>query len=325
MRTWRIAVVIVGVLGCKGGSGGSIPPDELGEALIDALCGRFVRCGVIEDQAACLDLFGGQIDTSIVELENAIANGTVLYDGVATARCLDAFEQQSCDETSESVRVEPQACDDAIRGTVADGGGCFIATQCISRECNIPSCPGACCEGTCDPTVAEAQLGESCVTALCAEGAFCNGTDVCEALLAAGQPCTGDNECGYGLNCPNTNLCADAPNLGDPCPDGGCADLGTSCSSSMVCVAGARRGEACPVGTGCVGPSICNTTTRICEAPPAIGQPCQFQCESGAFCDQTTNLCTADKADGAACNGDNECASRFCDPTSICATEAPCI
>src|SRR5688572_12750248 len=112
---------IAGLVGCGGGGGGSISPEEFGDAIVDAVCERYARCGLVTSVAACRDLVQAA-DAQFIELVNAIEMGTIEYDGGLVADCIDAFASASCDETSESVRAEPDACADAIQGTVPDGG-----------------------------------------------------------------------------------------------------------------------------------------------------------------------------------------------------------
>jgi hypothetical protein len=319
--------LIVGLTGCGGGGGGGLAPEDLGEAMADAFCTRLVRCGLVASTAACEAL----LDVDNEELLAAIEAGTIDYDGVAARECLDAFAAASCDQSSESVRVEPPACAEAIRGTVADGGVCHASAECISQDCTVPDCGMACCAGTCATTTPDAAIGGSCATASCVDGAYCDAAMVCRALLAANATCTGNDECGYGLYCEQTGpsgVCRDAPNRGDACPTGDCADLGDRCDqATMICVALSAAGGPCGTsGGGCQFGLVCDAATMSCASPPAIGQPCQFQCADGAYCDAGT--CAAVKPDGQMCVGDDECVSDYCDPfatPSVCAAEPICI
>src|SRR5690349_24586275 len=103
LRAGTLAV-IVGLAGC-GGGGGSVSPDEFGDAIAQALCERYARCGVVASVAECLDLV--QVGGEFTELIHAVEMGTIEYDGGKVAECLDAFAAASCDDTSESVRHEP--------------------------------------------------------------------------------------------------------------------------------------------------------------------------------------------------------------------------
>lgn len=319
---------LVAVMICAAGCGGGVAIEDFDDALADAFCDRFLRCGGIESRDLCREL----LDTSgaeLVELQHAVADGSVLYDEEAMEECLDAAALQSCDKTAEDARVQPPACRDAIRGTVADGGACAIGEQCVSGSCDNPSCGMACCVGTCEPTVSEVAIGGACGTntTVCVEGAFCNTSLICQALLAANEPCIIDEQCGYGLYCSGTtDTCTDAPNRGDACPDDECADLGTFCDADGTCAALPRRGEACEPFGGCVVPNLCNPDTLTCEPPPGVGQPCDFVCAVGAYCDEVSGSCIAEKANGQPCETGGECASGLCDEvTALCGDAPVCI
>ncbi|HVV86997.1 MAG TPA: Dickkopf N-terminal cysteine-rich domain-containing protein [Kofleriaceae bacterium] len=322
----RIGVFLVGALALAACGGDSISIGDLGEKLVNAECARYARCGVYTSKDACVADARANFST----IEASVAAGRIKYDGGAAADCLDAFESESCDSTTESARVTPPACDDAIKGAVADGGACFISTECVSRSCSVPDCGMACCQGTCDATVAKAAIGASCANADCVDGAFCNDSDVCAALLAAGQTCQNDDQCGYGLACGN-NVCAPAANRGDACLDGRCSDIGDRCDGNMTCVALSGAGGACTTDFGgvfdCQLPLVCNQTTLQCENPPTAGQACTTFCANGLFCNDDTHQCEARRANGMACAGDGDCQSDFCDQSGanpVCAVTPTC-
>jgi hypothetical protein len=319
---------LVAVMVCAVGCGGGVAIEDYGDALADAFCERFARCGGIESRAVCREILGDP-GSYFIELQHAVADGSVIYDEEAMEECLDALASASCDRTAANARVEPQACRDALRGTVADGGACAIGAQCISGGCDNPSCGMACCTGTCEPTVTEAAIGQACGTntARCVEGAFCNVNLTCQALLRANEPCIVDAQCGYGLYCEGTtDTCKDAPNVGDACPADECADLGTYCNAAGTCARMARRGERCEGSGGCVVPNLCNPGSLTCVPPPGVGQPCDFVCAVGAYCEEATDTCVALKADGQPCQVGDECASNFCDEaTALCGRPPVCI
>jgi hypothetical protein len=308
--------------------GGGVKIDDLDDELVDALCERQVRCGAY----ASLDECRAAANASIEELKRAIEAGRVDYDEGKAGDCLEALGSASCDTTSESARDEPDACREAIRGTVADGGECFADQDCISADCTVPeTCTMACCAGTCAMTRAEVAIGGTCngTTGPCAEGSFCDSASTtCVALRAMGGACSGDSQCGYGLYCSEAGTCADAPNRGGACPDGYCADLGDRCDpTSMTCVPLGRTGDACSEGFAglfdCQQPLTCNQTTLQCGPAPATGEPCVFFCATGSFCN-ANDVCEATKADGQACGGDDECQSDHCNDMDVCGTEPVC-
>lgn len=326
----RSSAILAGALAlamaaCGGSSSVSI--DDLPGELEAALCSRYARCGYYVSQAACLD----DVSLDIAQLKASIAAGRVAYDGNLVNDCIGGLGAASCDNTAQDARVNPAACDQAIRGTVADGGVCFTTQECLSKSCDTTACGMACCAGTCAPTVADAAIGGSCASASCVEGAFCNASEVCTALLAANAACQGNSQCGYGLTCA-ANVCAASANRGESCAAGGrCNDLGDRCdATSTTCVAKSAIGGACSMGFAgfldCQQPLVCNQTSLKCENPPAIGATCAFSCANGAFCNDQ-NTCEAPRANGGACGNDGECASTYCDDNvtpSVCAAKQTC-
>lgn len=317
----RMGVLLAGVLAACGGSD-SVSLDELPDALASAQCERLVRCGLYTSAADC----EAAINFNITEIQHSVEAGRVAYDGEAVAECLDTLGSASCDLTTESARVTPQSCKDAIKGAVAAGGTCYDSGDCQSARCDLPDCGNACCMGTCQDGPAEVTVGQSCADAPCDDRSFCqNGT--CQALLASGAACQGSDECGFGLMCGN-DACTAAAHRGDACVDGDCAEIGDRCDSTDHCAALVAVGGACSGGIAglfdCQRPLVCNDTTLKCEAAPTAGQACQFFCGGNLFCNDQ-NTCEAPRADGAACGSNSECASDFCDDvTSKCAALPLC-
>lgn len=309
--------------------GGGVKLEDLGDTIIDALCERQVRCGAYTSVAECKA--NASINTE--EFERSVEAGRTRYDEDKAADCLEALGDASCDSTAQNVRVQPQACRDAFRGTVADGGVCYNDEECLSENCTVPDCGMACCAGTCDMTRAEVAIGGTCngTTGPCASGSFCDSaTSTCTALKAAGGTCTSNSQCSYGLYCNEATppVCADAPNRGGACPDGYCADIGDRCDgTSMTCVALGKVGDPCSEGFAglfdCQQPLTCNQTTLQCANPPNAGEACVFFCSSGNFCN-ANDICEAQKPNGQACMGDDECQSSFCDANNLCAAEPVC-
>jgi hypothetical protein len=319
------ALLISSIAALGAACGGGVKLEDLGDEIINALCERQVRCGAFASVEACR-AFANANDE---EFRRSVEAGRATYDEDKAADCLEALGDASCDSTAQNVRAQPQACRDAFRGTVADGGTCYNDEECISEDCTVPACPEACCAGTCSVTRAEVAIGGACnqTTGPCASGSFCNGT-TCTALVATGGACTSNSQCAYGLYCLEAGTCADAPNRGDACPDAYCAEIGDRCSATMTCIALGRIGDACSEGFAglfdCQQPLTCNQTTLTCANPPIAGEVCQFFCASGNFCNDTS-VCEAVKANGQACTGDDECSSLYCDEVSmLCADEPVC-
>ena len=323
----RVALLLV-LIGCTTHDG-PVAIDDLGSRVVDAVCQQYVRCGVFTNQSFCAATF--RIHEQ--DIVAAVKDGTVKYDGGKAADCLAAFSADTCDPTTHEARVEPQACKDTFKGTVADGGACEVNEQCVSQSCNLQSCSMACCPGTCAPTpAAPAAIGQPC-TGACADGAFCK-SGTCAALLAAGTTCQSDSDCDYGLACvgaTGAEKCAAAPSAGQACVShygsstpSSCIVEGLTCdTTAMKCVAFLDSGATCSAqGPQCKQDLACDPTTSKCGALPAVGQSCSGSCAVGAFCDFSgTGKCVAVLPDGQACTSDEACQSGNCDTTTTKCTE----
>jgi hypothetical protein len=328
------ALGAVMTFGC--GGGGSVAVDNLADAVANSACDRLVRCGAVADHATCVALY-----RTLVNEDNLIAGvkaGMIKYDGGKAQECLDALAGASCDPSAQDERVEPPACKDAIKGTVADGGACKNSAECVSNSCNIPSCSMACCAGTCNPTApAAVAIGQSCAAAPCVDGAYCDATQKCVALLSANASCTSDDQCGYGLLCigaTGSATCAAAPKAGDACVTHNgsktCIVDGLLCDSTSHCATQLASGTTCdPQAPLCKFDLSCDATAKTCGALPTTGKACAGECAPGSYCklDQTTGTgtCTAPNPDGTACQNDVECTSNHCDgTTNKCAPRMGC-
>jgi hypothetical protein len=176
-----------------------------------------------------------------------------------------------------------------------------IDAPCTSAGGECAGGDGACFNRFC---IRHAALGASCESAVCAQGAFCNASQVCKAPSTAGAACTADGECALGLWCDGAGVCA-APLL-----------AGHACATGDACAAGLR----CDGGTCQASPTVCMTSTDCgsapvmscvdaygtqCQAPLALGAGCGpgYPCVAGAVCDAnfTSTTCVAVPGAGAAC------------------------
>jgi hypothetical protein len=339
MRTLVIATTLL-VAGC---GGGSVALDDHASAVRGAYCSHLVSCGEMESVETCLkantgfDFRLGGLDLRLsASLAAAIDMSKVDYDGDNAKRCLDALGRRGCDPTTEAARTVPDACFQIFNGLLHADEACARGDECISRQCDVPDCPDACCMGVCvgDDAPGRAQLDESCEVAACANGLFCDkGTATCVALKGQGGFCVSIAECRFGLYCNQSGECTgNLPMLGQSCT-GPCRDEGTQCSTtSRTCVKVALVGEPCDMSSDCSPFYRCDAT-KHCIAGIAIGDPCtasQRCADAGAFCDvapgDLLGTCALTKPEGEQCQGDQACQSRTCDQaTRQCVPEPVCI
>jgi hypothetical protein len=323
-------LVISGLLASVGCGGNSVSQKDLPTELVNTVCAKSVKCGEFVSLTECKRFYTafGFFDQIIKTIEL----GKASYDPDKMGECLDAFSSQTCDSTSKSNREQPQACRDAIKGKTTTGGACTDDSQCASSNCRVTAQPMACAAGTCDGE--PGAVGASCAMAACNPGLFCeSASKTCKTYLAAGASCMNNDECDYGLSClGEVQTCKAPPKTGEACPDGECALSGDYCNAtSNTCVSNAKQGEACdPLSNNCIGPLLCDQTSKTCVPLPAIGAACAGACDIGAFCNRTSKLCEAAKADGATCTNGAECNSNNCvrpsgSITGTCTAKALCL
>ncbi len=325
-----LALGLVMLVGC---GGGGIAIDDVPDAVRGEYCQFLTRCHLVQSESECKSLNIG-LDFHIgASLRAAIDAGKVHYDGDKLGECYGDFGDQSCDRTSEDARApNGKACDEAITGTVGAGGVCAISEECISRECDVPDCPDACCQGTCTgdtPPPTRVALGGTCIESSdCARG-YCDIASTCVALKAAGTSCSSISECDYGLACAGTmRTCKALPTLGEACPDSACRDLGTYCNASMICAKVGLPGDACVTRADCSAAYVCDPTSH-CALGPREGEACSntLRCSQyGNFCNTATMTCKPRQADGATCSSDSQCTSFYCtdDTVRVCGPEPVC-
>jgi hypothetical protein len=323
------ALIAAAAAGC---GGGSIDINDLGPAVADSTCQYYVSCGLFSTVDDCKTFFGNNsIDPQLLADVEA---GLIDYDGGAAKDCLDALASASCNQGDESSRTTPSSCDDAFSGTVADGGACFVSDECVSSNCVVPGCGMACCAGTCGPAdPPPAAIGQSCEATFCVDGAYCDQTATCAALLPADSACQGDSQCAYGLLCLGAGTCQAPHDVGEDCITGGsapeCGLLGVVCDTTTnKCMRYLAENAACdPQVGGCQPFFFCDQTTMVCTSYPKVGQACPDGiCAPGGFCDQTSQMCLGPQANGQTCSSDSQCQSNYCDLTSsVCADPVVCM
>jgi hypothetical protein len=331
MRRLVLAIALLAACGDDDSGGGSIPIDDLQGALISAYCNLYVMCGLVDDATTCRAIFGAEVEVD-ADLLAAVEAGKIIYHPDKARECLNGIGG-SCDQNQFFTNDAQEACEATFEGTVAAGGQCAMSEECRSRECNIPSCPDACCQGTCvGDTPVRSQVGGPCESTSQCIDSFCDfQTNTCGAYRPTGAACTSDSQCQVG-GCVDS-ICALLPGPGEICSsttgDVECNDLGYQCSTtSMTCVAYGLTGDPCMTSRDCSPLYVCDTA-GTCGLQPRLGEACDplsSGCIDRSYCDMTTSICTAGKPDNSACAEDEQCASGNCDfTTNVCTTPPICI
>ena len=334
MRRLALAIALLAAGTDDDGGSGPIPIDGLQNALVNTFCNVYVNCGLIDDVATCrmldIDL---EIDKNVIA---AVEAGKVIYHGDNARACLAALSGAGCEVNALNRSDNAAVCDLMFEGTVAADGQCAIDEECLSQQCNVTSCPDACCQGTCfgDAPPPRPRVGESCAMSFDCIDSFCDSTSrICTAYRQLGAPCTSDSECAAGACV--VDVCTALPGPGEACTpstsDPGCSHVGYVCSATTsTCVQFGLTGDTCATTRDCSPIYNCNTAGN-CELRPTIGDPCNDTTSAGlcidtSYCEPTSQICTAPKADGAMCAGSEECRSGECDfNTSTCITPPICI
>ena len=287
-------------------------------------------------------------DSFVPVIREAIARGTVTYDGMAMAACLTALESASCSELDDPSTI----CDEALTGTAELGQPCLIDAECLGVAfCNRAA---AACPGTC---AALSGSGGSCTRdAECAEGLDCSSGS-CVVSSGIGQRCTG-SECELGQVCVPDAAGADGTcqpldsvltaGIGENCEldsDGPYCQEGLSCvvTSAMAgmidaqCAAPVGAGAAChpgvpdpcPAGQYCAADVSSGIIDGVCEPLPAVGEPCApalgpstGRCGLGGRC--VSGTCVRIGRLGDPCTSDAGCASNNCNAGTCAEGTAEC-
>jgi hypothetical protein len=80
---------------------------------------------------------------------------------------------------------------------------------------------------------------------------------------------------------------------------------GLICDSSLgpACRTPALLGESCATTFCDTGQSFCDSTTRICRSPPAVGDPCTGVAQCGLALDCVNGACAVPGVVGEPCVG----------------------
>ena len=352
-----VCVSAFSMVGCfgSGGEGGDKGPVPLNEM---ATASATIICQIVEQCIApgffgsdCVTSYSAQFqDSQQPQLQDAVDRGTMNYDADKMRDCLDAMESMGCDAFDNS--APPAACDEAMAGTVAPTGSCFIDEECAGDAfCN----DGISCPGTC-----EAHLP---LNADCSMGGRCGGSadcfnGVCTAPAQLNQPCGGRDHpyCGSGLDCeggmdglPGTCIARPAPTLA--ALDAACNPENSQfCQSGLSCVVtGLEGGEVpiwackaavasgaacnfgvpdqCPAAEFCSGQFSPTNVQGTCTILPGENQPCADSmggegCAPGMVCND--GICFRPKRLTEGCQNDWDCVSDYCDETGFTCAVPEC-
>jgi hypothetical protein len=239
----------------------------------------------------------------------------------------------------------PDSCQQALQGTVADGGTCSIQSDCAgSAFCTTGECPRKC-------SARRAADGPCARDEECESGLICNDSK-CHAPAAEGDACAGESGgmCKLGTSCVGSaqgqagtcenNSEVQAGELGAECTPGGtlCKE-GLSCAydgaSGFSCQNGVARDEPCHLALPgmCPADAYCDaqdvTSEGKCRAAPGDGEECALgdECAAGMIClrDEASDkaICRRLGDVGDACNQDATCRSGDC-AGGRCAVRAVC-
>jgi hypothetical protein len=254
---------------------------------------------------------------SCSETEKAIAAHRATYNASAAATCQSALAGVTCNDLATG--NFPAACQQAVQGTVANGGACYSGVDCANGTCSSSAlvCPGTCqayltvgqscgSSGTCAADLicsagvcvaVSTTVGGACP---CEGNLWCDpstgGAGTCKAKLANGTTCNGSlDQCLLGSICVGTpSTCQSQVGLGGDCT-----------ASDSLCGMGYQ----------------CSATTHSCVSAPTLGQACDTMpiCVGG-YCDlfSVTPTCIALKANGQSCGYSFECASQLCGSGGTC-------
>jgi hypothetical protein len=283
----------------------------------DCQAGTPVDCN---DGVACtVDSCNEGADSCDHTPDDALCDDGVFCDGAETCDAVSDCQPstppcdpatQTCNEGTDT--CEPLGCTsdaECDNGVFCDGAEtCDAPTgECLPGtpvDCNdgVGCTVDACNEGTdsCDNTPDDA---------LCDDGAFCNGTETCDAVAdcQAGTPV----DCDDGVAC-TVDACNEGTDSCDHTPDDALCDDGAFCNGTETCDAVADCQAGTPVdcndGVACTVDS-CNEGTDSCDNTPN-----DALCDDGAFCNGAET-----------CDAVNDCQPGTpvdCDDADICTDDA---
>ncbi len=324
-----IALLLLSLVSCGGGFGGSISRENYTSESFKAVCAHFANCGITGSQSACVQFYDsilGSYSSTTDVYGKAIELGKIKYDGAAASRCLNGYATASC--SLSALSAVSGDCRSVYVGQVPVGQSCGNGECVPSAYCTV-EVDGK-CPGTCKDRVPAGQAATS--PSQCAVGlVLISGT--CSQPPGQGSSCgtgTGTSSvCAAGLTCSSdTKTCTTPKLVGDTCSSTAPCDLFYSCINDK-CAAPAGVGASCgQMGTGTLSCKLelyCDPTLKTCaarlgEGATCTGSECNYDLRCGkANAAATGNTCHKPFALNQACSASasKDCASGlYCDATS---------
>lgn len=234
------------------------------------------------------------VEEGLAPLMAAIDAGRVKYHPSKVQACVDDIAAAGCEQLTKR---EPVSCQEALEGTVAQGGDCTLDAECSGAQyCKV----GDACPGKCAPYAA---AGEECKSNdNCRDGLSCDDNGHCVAPSKVGELCQqGEPDCGPGLLCLGDDSTAGTPGkcytpdqaltgkLGDACS----FTAGTLCAADYSC----EINSVSPIGGECVAKVAADAACHV-----AIPDECPVDqyCKLGAD-PLDAGVCTAKPVAGEKC------------------------
>jgi hypothetical protein len=234
MKRWGgLGVLLLG-LAC--GKSDELTLDRFGGEASRVICDKAYSCCTTMEltqhmdygggRAACGDKTKQSLDGWAATIEVERAKGRLTYDPGLARTCFDSYAAASCEQHKRNPSL--LACDNFVAPKTAPGSPCRANESCMGG-----GCMGATFEhdGVCAAFV---TAGDSCASAPCAKGTFCDGAKICRQVKVDGEVCNLNVEC-QSAGCNGRN-----PDAGTP---GTCGDKGgpaTSCYVTTGCAYGVR-------------------------------------------------------------------------------------
>lgn len=271
--------------GTSGGgtSGGDL--DGAVETYAKVICTRVSKCQPDQFATNWAVYADCVSDVKAKNLAGATAlPGSMISETQITA-CATALDAAPCAITGNDL----DAC--TLKGSLADGAGCYDGRQCQSGRCKRADGSANC--GTC--AAFEKPAGTCFDNGDCASGSECFDNQ-CAAYTEAGGECADDlASCKPGLTC-SKGTCITAIEI-----DGACTQGGNECRNGLTCVSGTCKAPAvtvAAVGASCKSGEVCRKSScrgaagaEVCVAYAATGAKCDVKKNGSPDCDPAKDYC----------------------------------